>query len=392
MNKAGKAVKRRVAPSSLASAVFTLFAALFLPAPSLQAFQVETSQSDISRAFPAQRERDEESGLLHFRARWYDPGSGRFGQNDPIRGNQPFEHYAYAQNNPALYLDPMGEDVTEQDLAEHNSALAAALVAMRAGNTTAYHSAYANLGAIDTRILAAQGDYEFLDTATARGLYNAYLGLPVKLGSSSPSADQLSSMIQQGNTAGGALEGQDKALRNAYWATWGLDKVGTAASFALGGGALINAAKVGGAKFAGVQVAKGLAYGVATSVGIESGGYALESAGVDEQTVQIIKSGVSAGVSLYNLARTYRSARLSKRNSIFANAARGNYKFLNGYDPNAENLMVYNARTGEFAFCTKYGMIHTQAVNAAGWVGDDEFIVGGYATFRNGKEQSRVNF
>jgi len=56
-----------------------------------------------------QRERDEESGLVHFRARSYDPRLGRFTQNDSILGNRPSEHYVYAGNNPVSRVDPMGD-------------------------------------------------------------------------------------------------------------------------------------------------------------------------------------------------------------------------------------------------------------------------------------------
>lgn len=56
----------------------------------------------------AQREHDSESGLVHMRHRMYDPRSGRFTQTDPIRGNRPFEHYAYAMNDPVGKTDPLG--------------------------------------------------------------------------------------------------------------------------------------------------------------------------------------------------------------------------------------------------------------------------------------------
>lgn len=58
----------------------------------------------------AGRERDEESGLVHMRHRAYDPMLGRFTQTDPIVGNRPSEHYAYAANNPVSMVDPMGTD------------------------------------------------------------------------------------------------------------------------------------------------------------------------------------------------------------------------------------------------------------------------------------------
>ena len=52
-------------------------------------------------------------GLNYFGARWYDPKIGRFMGVDPAgfsAGNiQSFNRYAYANNNPYLYVDPDGK-------------------------------------------------------------------------------------------------------------------------------------------------------------------------------------------------------------------------------------------------------------------------------------------
>jgi RHS repeat-associated protein len=56
----------------------------------------------------AQREHDTESGLVHMRARQYDPRIGRFTQTDPIRMNRAGEHFAYAMNNPVSMVDRSG--------------------------------------------------------------------------------------------------------------------------------------------------------------------------------------------------------------------------------------------------------------------------------------------
>jgi uncharacterized protein RhaS with RHS repeats len=45
------------------------------------------------------------SDLYYLRARYYDPESGRFLSQDPIRFPN---RYAYAQNNPVLFTDPSG--------------------------------------------------------------------------------------------------------------------------------------------------------------------------------------------------------------------------------------------------------------------------------------------
>ncbi len=63
----------------------------------------------------SQREKDSESGLMHYRARSYDPRIGRFLSKDPIRDRRPTAHYVYASNRPTSNVDPMGEQDSEYD-------------------------------------------------------------------------------------------------------------------------------------------------------------------------------------------------------------------------------------------------------------------------------------
>jgi RHS repeat-associated protein len=55
-----------------------------------------------------QRERDSESGVMHFRARFYDPRLGRFGGKDPVLHRRAPRHFLYASNNPVMAKDPLG--------------------------------------------------------------------------------------------------------------------------------------------------------------------------------------------------------------------------------------------------------------------------------------------
>ena len=59
------------------------------------------------------KQEESEFGINYFGARWYDPTMGRFLAIDPVgfsSGNvQSFNRYAYANNNPYLYVDPDGE-------------------------------------------------------------------------------------------------------------------------------------------------------------------------------------------------------------------------------------------------------------------------------------------
>jgi RHS repeat-associated protein len=69
---------------------------------------LETGGSDPGHAFTG-RERDLETGLYYYRARYYDAKSGRFISEDPIglRGGDT-NYYAYVHNNPVRLTDPSG--------------------------------------------------------------------------------------------------------------------------------------------------------------------------------------------------------------------------------------------------------------------------------------------
>jgi len=62
------------------------------------------------------KERDAETGLDYFLARYYSGAQGRFLSADPVmsaperlRDPQQYNRYAYARNNPLRFLDPTGE-------------------------------------------------------------------------------------------------------------------------------------------------------------------------------------------------------------------------------------------------------------------------------------------
>ncbi|MDO5313779.1 MAG: RHS repeat-associated core domain-containing protein [bacterium] len=48
------------------------------------------------------------TGLTNFRARWYDPGTGRWLSKDPIRLDGGINLYAFCNSGPTLYNDPLG--------------------------------------------------------------------------------------------------------------------------------------------------------------------------------------------------------------------------------------------------------------------------------------------
>jgi RHS repeat-associated protein len=58
------------------------------------------------------RERDEDTGLLYYRARFYDPELGRFLSEDPLQfAAGDINLYVYVHNRPTSLIDPFGEQI-----------------------------------------------------------------------------------------------------------------------------------------------------------------------------------------------------------------------------------------------------------------------------------------
>lgn len=82
-----------------------------------EAYGAQRSATNVSGSAPENRLRfngqqlDLETGLLHLRARQYDPGTGRFGALDPVENPllDPYASaYGYVNGRPTLFVDPEG--------------------------------------------------------------------------------------------------------------------------------------------------------------------------------------------------------------------------------------------------------------------------------------------
>jgi RHS repeat-associated protein len=73
---------------------------------------VNASTSSLNRQWFAGKAADAETGLSYFGARYYDPVAGRFMETDAAQFRDTelhsFNRYAYANNNPFLFVDPDG--------------------------------------------------------------------------------------------------------------------------------------------------------------------------------------------------------------------------------------------------------------------------------------------
>lgn len=82
---------------------------------SYDAFGNVTNETDPSINFSSTytgRELDEETGQYYYRARYYDPMTGRFINEDLIGfAGGDTNLYAYVGNSPLMYTDPYGESL-----------------------------------------------------------------------------------------------------------------------------------------------------------------------------------------------------------------------------------------------------------------------------------------
>jgi RHS repeat-associated protein len=107
------------------------------------------SAADDTRQKFTEKERDSESGLDYFGARYYSSAVGRFTSVDPITVTfarmvdpQQMSLYTYARNNPLVFVDPTGMIIDTSRLSEDDLKKWQRVVAI--ANATDEHGNYTN--------------------------------------------------------------------------------------------------------------------------------------------------------------------------------------------------------------------------------------------------------
>ncbi|MCZ2076118.1 MAG: RHS repeat-associated core domain-containing protein, partial [Bryobacterales bacterium] len=156
--------------------------------------------ADVAQRFTG-KERDEETGLDYFGARYYSGAQGRFTSVDPsmlstvLSNPQTWNRYTYALNNPLRYVDPNGElwvasgDANNPyswvDECQKNQTCHTTIAANVGGNLRVYGSANAQAitnytanehGMINVATLVGNADANFESIQTA-GREENYLGV-----------------------------------------------------------------------------------------------------------------------------------------------------------------------------------------------------------------------
>jgi len=112
------------------------------------------------------KERDAETGLDYFGARYMSSAQGRFTSADPkqfphdITDPQSWNKYSYTRNNPLRYVDPDGEDW--QDILKGAINGYTSSNTLNAGRIDSSNSDFRSGQAIGDAVAAVQGTVEFL--------------------------------------------------------------------------------------------------------------------------------------------------------------------------------------------------------------------------------------
>jgi RHS repeat-associated protein len=165
------------------------------------------------------RDLDSDTGLYYYRARYYDPMTGRFLSEDPIGFGGGVNKYAYARNDPSTRNDPQGlcdDQKCAQGLNDANKDMKAIDRANAAWDTI---QAAADANDIDPALLAAVGVLESgFRNVNERGGANVGVGvfqLTVAPGSGVTAA-QAGDLTWAGNYAANMLNSNTNYLAGKF--------------------------------------------------------------------------------------------------------------------------------------------------------------------------------
>jgi RHS repeat-associated protein len=157
-----------------------------------------------------QKEKDEESGLQYFEARYLAAGLGRFNRVDPLASGMPddwisspqkLNHYSYCLNNPLRWTDPDGCDVGQPD-------------STRNGGSGGYGHGDANIG----RLALAESERSTYYTKNGKQVGNHQVGWKGR-------AHHCSSFMLYIAKEAGYAKGMNLGPSEiADWTTWDADK------------------------------------------------------------------------------------------------------------------------------------------------------------------------
>lgn len=238
------------------------------------------------------RENDAESGLMHYRARSYDPMVGRFTSRDPV----PYSNlYIYVVNDPVNRVDPSGQ-IPRDMLLEYQDAREKALGALYRGTQEQFDEAYAAWGAQANKVLAwAKKRNTPWDIEDALRIHDEYSNTDVSRRGSLPSSTAIASQLKI------VLEAKSHSSKIVENMEEGEKNLGNTQTVGVAAGSAAVAAPVAGSVAAGeLAVATAQAtQAAAVTVGVNIVNSELEANGVPPEYVQLAE----APVFLYGAGR-----------------------------------------------------------------------------------------
>jgi len=203
--------------------------------------QLDNSQLGNRYLFQG-REYDSQTGLYYFRARWYSPEAGRWLSKDPIGISGGLNLYAFCDNNPVNFVDPMGY-----------YGLAGAAVGGISGGISGAISGYASGGWAG----AAAGAVTGAAVGAAVGAVNPLAGGAAGGAVGGAVGSAIGQLSQTGSVNGGAVAGAalSGAAGGALGGLTGGGLVGPAAAIGTAAGNIVGSAATSLLSNAGANIA-----------------------------------------------------------------------------------------------------------------------------------------